>query len=172
MATCPCPWFFGRRAFPFKNLILIRQLSVFSNLLLHQICCWLILVYLFLACDASVYAPWHITKASEEARSAEYVSTAAQKASGLISSGTSTWAARSEDSSLAWPHEPSLLLPEVHPAKAALAVGTGMKSTREDTVPPPSLQILHSHSLCCSLFSRDFGTPPRILVFETVPFGN
>lgn len=77
---CPLPCFFDRH-FPFKHLILIRQLTVFSNLLLHQISCLLTdfgLPFPSLWCFSC--APWHITKASAEAGSAEYVSTGSEAA--------------------------------------------------------------------------------------------
>lgn len=153
---------FGRQGSAFKNLILIRQLLVFSNLLLHQIYLMLMeSVYLLLACDASVCAPWHITKASEEARSAEYVSTAAQKASGLMQSGTSEWAARGEGSSLVWPHEPTPLLPEVQ------QLGAATECSWKDAVPPSS-------AMCSSLFLgvTVCSVETRAHHTELVPLGN
>lgn len=162
---CPLPWFFDRH-FPFKRLILTRQLSVFSNLLLHQISCLLTdfgLPFPSLWCFSC--APWHITKASAEAGSAEDVSTGSEAA---------VWWGRTNVSmsSQGWRQlscrtlDPSLPCLQCTPQGLCAAWDC---RARGGTLLPPAPQILLLTCSSCSLFGRDSGIPGRAFFWDS-PF--
>lgn len=149
--------------------MLTRQLSVFSNLLLHQISCLLTdfglpfpSPWCFSVCPLTHHHGIWRGKISRVCQ--------CSRSEGLIQSGpTSGWAARGEESSLAQPREPSLLLPEVHPTRASLVVGAeerkgGHRSSFSTPNTPPRLLELQLIQQTCAYQPEPF--------FGTVPFGN
>lgn len=152
----PTPMFFGRQAFPFKNLILIRQLSVFSNLLLHQISC--------LLTDFGLPFPslWHFSVCPLTHHQGIWTGKISRVCQYSRSEGIRFDIVRNVKMSSHGCRQFSCMTPWAQPAPAwsALHKGSfgGWDWREEDTVPSPSPQIFLLASLCCSLFSRDLGT--------------